>query len=176
MFAFWLRHVFHFICTHFSVIFRHLIADYFWLGFLRFAVVGITFGCSIELLRNVNTVLGLPRARPIMNFDLSISWKRATQLRHPRMKERSLGSHLMRNLNSMLGPFSTWVCVCVYLCVWASPCMWAHFSGSSGHSEGELFDHFAGVWQIFDAYFITCQCEHAACVAFVYLYMYVWAM
>lgn len=100
------------ICTHFSVIFRHLIADYFWLGFLRFAVVGITFGCSIELLRNVNTVLGLPRVRPIMNFDLSISWKRATQLRHPRMKERSLGSHLMRNLNSMLGPFSTWVCVC----------------------------------------------------------------
>lgn len=140
--ASWLRHVFHFNLHKFFSNFSSLNCGLF-LVELRFAVVEITLGCSIELLRNVNTVQGLPRARPIMNFDLSISWKRATQLRHPRMKGRSLGSHLMRNLNSMLALSSRgYVCACV--CVGIG-LYGAHFSGSSGHSEGELFDHFAGV-------------------------------
>lgn len=125
--ASWLRHVFHFNLHKFFSNFSSLNCGLF-LVELRFAVVEITLGCSIELLRNVNTVQGLPRARPIMNFDLSISWKRATQLRHPRMKGRSLGSHLMRNLNSMLAPSSRgYVCACV--CVWASACMGHTFLG-----------------------------------------------
>lgn len=125
--ASWLRHVFHFNLHKFFSNFSSLNCGLF-LVELRFAVVEITLGCSIELLRNANTVQGLPRARPIMNFDLSISWKRATQLRHPRMKGRSLGSHLMRNLNSMLAPSSRgYVCACV--CVWASACMGHTFLG-----------------------------------------------
>lgn len=59
------------------------------------------------------------RKKPIMNFDLSISWEMTA---HTKMV-KFCWSNLMRNLNSM--PWVLTTCI-------------AHFRGSSGHWKGEL--------------------------------------